>query len=34
VPIHRDRVLSPGEREKSLMACVAGSAEERLVLDL
>ena len=33
-PIHRDRVLSPAERARSLMVCVAGSAEDRLVLDL
>ena len=33
-PVHRDRVLSPAERERSLMVCVAGSAEDRLVLDL
>jgi vanillate O-demethylase ferredoxin subunit len=33
-PVHRDRVLSPAERGRSLMVCVAGSAEERLVLDL
>jgi ferredoxin-NADP reductase len=33
-PIHRDRVLSPTERVRSLMVCVAGSAEDRLVLDL
>jgi ferredoxin-NADP reductase len=33
-PVHRDRVLSPAERQRSLMVCVAGSAEERLVLDL
>ncbi len=33
-PLHRDRVLSPTERERSLMVCVAGSAAERLVLDL
>jgi vanillate O-demethylase ferredoxin subunit len=33
-PIHRDRVLSPIERARSLMVCVAGSAEDRLVLDL
>jgi vanillate O-demethylase ferredoxin subunit len=33
-PIHRDRVLSPAERTRSLMVCVADSAEDRLVLDL
>jgi ferredoxin-NADP reductase len=33
-PLHRDRVLSPAERERSLMVCVAGSVGERLVLDL
>jgi ferredoxin-NADP reductase len=33
-PIHRDRVLSPAERARSLMVCVAGSADDRLVLDL
>jgi ferredoxin-NADP reductase len=33
-PLHRDRVLSPAERERSLMVCVAGSSEGRLVLDL
>jgi len=33
-PVHRDRVLSPAERERSLMVCVAGSANDRLVLDL
>jgi ferredoxin-NADP reductase len=33
-PIHRDRVLSAAERARSLMVCVAGSADERLVLDL
>jgi len=27
-------VLSPAERERSLMVCVAGSKEDRLVLDL
>jgi hypothetical protein len=32
--LHRDRVLSPAERERSLMVCVAGSSEDRLVLDL
>jgi ferredoxin-NADP reductase len=32
-PVHRDRV-SPAERARSLMVCVAGSAEDRLVLDL
>ena len=34
VPVHRDRVLSAAERQRSLMTCVAGSAEDRLVLDL
>lgn len=33
-PVHRDRVLSLAERARSLMVCVAGSADERLVLDL
>jgi ferredoxin-NADP reductase len=33
-PVHRDRVLSPAERERNLMVCVAGSAGDRLVLDL
>ncbi|MGI4796178.1 MAG: PDR/VanB family oxidoreductase [Janthinobacterium lividum] len=33
-PLHHDRILSPAEREHSLLACVAGCAGGRLVLDL
>jgi vanillate O-demethylase ferredoxin subunit len=33
-PLHHDRFLSPAERQKSLLACVAGCAGGRLVLDL
>lgn len=33
-PVHRDRVLSPYERERYLIVCVAGSESERMVLDL
>jgi ferredoxin-NADP reductase len=33
-PIHRDRALSPRERERHLLVCTAGSASDRLVLDL
>ncbi|MDE5441157.1 2Fe-2S iron-sulfur cluster binding domain-containing protein [Bradyrhizobium sp. CSA207] len=33
-PVHRDRILSPYERERYLMVCVAGSEADRLVLDL
>ncbi|RXT50532.1 PDR/VanB family oxidoreductase [Bradyrhizobium betae] len=33
-PVHRDRILSPYERERYLMVCVSGSDTERLVLDL
>jgi vanillate O-demethylase ferredoxin subunit len=33
-PVHHDRILSPYERERYLMVCVAGSDAERLVLDL
>ena len=33
-PVHRDRILSPYERERYLMVCVAGSDSGRLVLDL
>ncbi|MCK1386908.1 PDR/VanB family oxidoreductase [Bradyrhizobium sp. 21] len=33
-PAHRDRILSPYERERYLMVCVAGSDADRLVLDL
>jgi vanillate O-demethylase ferredoxin subunit len=32
--LHHDRFLSPAEREHNLMACVAGCAGGRLVLDL
>lgn len=33
-PVHRDRILSPYERERYLIICVAGSDTDRLVLDL
>lgn len=33
-PLHRDRALSPEDRRRSLLACVALSASARLVLDL
>jgi ferredoxin-NADP reductase len=33
-PVHRDRILSPYERERYLMVCVAGSDSASLVLDL
>ena len=33
-PLHRDRILSPAERERDVMVCVAGCAGPRLVLDL
>lgn len=33
-PVHRDRILSPYERDRYLMICVAGSDADRLVLDL
>ncbi|MFK4506476.1 PDR/VanB family oxidoreductase [Bradyrhizobium daqingense] len=33
-PVHRDRILSPYERERYLMICVAGAESDRLVLDL
>jgi ferredoxin-NADP reductase len=33
-PIHRDRILSPYERERYLMVCVARSDSSRLALDL
>jgi vanillate O-demethylase ferredoxin subunit len=33
-PIHRDRVLSPAERERDVMVCVSGCAGPRLVVDL
>lgn len=32
-PVHRDRVLSPEERGTHLMACVAGCASDRLVVE-
>lgn len=32
-PVHRDRVLSPEERKYALMACVAGCASGRLVVE-
>ncbi|WP_338664546.1 PDR/VanB family oxidoreductase [Pararoseomonas sp. SCSIO 73927] len=32
-PVHRDRVLTPQERETHLMACVAGCASGRLVVE-
>ncbi|WP_105385079.1 PDR/VanB family oxidoreductase [Neorhizobium alkalisoli] len=32
-PVHRDRVLSPAERERDVIVCVAGCAGQRLVLD-
>lgn len=33
-PLHRDRALSPEDRRRSLLTCVALSASPRLVLDL
>jgi vanillate O-demethylase ferredoxin subunit len=33
-PLHRDRILSPAERERDVMVCVAGCAGPRLVPDL
>jgi ferredoxin-NADP reductase len=33
-PLHHDRILSPAERERDVMVCVAGCAGPRLVLDL
>ena len=33
-PVHRDRVLSPAERGKEVIVCVAGCAGPRLVLDI
>jgi len=33
-PLHRDRFLSPADRDHSLFACVAGCAGGKLVLDL
>ncbi|MDE1569404.1 PDR/VanB family oxidoreductase [Aquabacter sp. P-9] len=33
-PIHRDRILSPADRARKLVACVALSASDRLVVDL
>lgn len=33
-PIHRDRVLSPAEREHEVIVCVAQCGGDRLVLDL
>lgn len=33
-PIHRDRVLSPAERQNELIVCVGDCAGQRLVLDL
>ena len=32
-PLHRDRVLSPAQRQRDVMVCVAGCAGPRLVLD-
>lgn len=33
-PLHRDRFLSPAERERDVIVCVAGCAGPRLVLDV